>query len=285
MLGWNIAESTGGWQVTSTSTNFQEAPQHNIITKMKQTRELSCTFLGLTHSMALLGATEYWDSLKHRHTFQVQIQFPQPNYRARTVEMWVDGSALLWRSVGVGTLLPRSTALIASTALTSVLLRDIHDFKHCEISPYSEDTSVRIYLRTTQEAMLYAIKTSSGMRRAKYWHAVMRTWGFVTQLSVFCACFENSIIKSLMYNIFSGIKSSSDTNTMHQNWASVQMGETLICWWWTIISRETERGLKTSLRLQLLWKNRPTSSKAFLPRSEARQFLSNSGIGFEIHLR
>ena len=56
----------------------------------------------------------------------------------------------------------QNKALTASTALTSALLRDIHDFKHCEISPSSEDTPAQIRLRSTQEVMLYAIKNSSG---------------------------------------------------------------------------------------------------------------------------
>lgn len=35
IVGWKIAESTGGWQVISKFTDFQESSQHNRIMKMK----------------------------------------------------------------------------------------------------------------------------------------------------------------------------------------------------------------------------------------------------------
>lgn len=123
-------------------------------------------------------------------TFQVQIQCPQPSLEARTVEMWVDGRALFHRSPGAEMPISRTRALTAPTMLTSALLRDVLDFGHCEISPYSEDTHVWICIRSTREAMFYAIKTFSE-RRGECWHSMMCTWEFVTQLSLLCAGFEN----------------------------------------------------------------------------------------------
>lgn len=81
--------------------------------------------------------------------------------------MWVDGRALFHRSPGAEMPISRTRALTAPTALTSALLRDVPDFRRCEISPYSEDTHVRICLRSTWEAMFYAIKTSPERRRAE----------------------------------------------------------------------------------------------------------------------
>lgn len=81
--------------------------------------------------------------------------------------MWVDGQVLFHRSPGAEMPISRTRALTAPTALTSALLRDIPDFRRCEISPYSEDTHVRICLRSTLEAMFYAIKTFPERRRAE----------------------------------------------------------------------------------------------------------------------
>lgn len=39
-------------------------------------------------------------NLRHQHTFQVQIQLSSLSCAARTVEMWVDGWALLHRCMG-----------------------------------------------------------------------------------------------------------------------------------------------------------------------------------------
>lgn len=131
---------------------------------------MSWNFLGLWFSMALLSTMEHGGSRRHQHTFQVQIQCSRLGCGAGTVEMWVAGWALFHRLMGEGRPLPRTTALMASTALTSTLLRDVPDFKCCEISPSSEDTSVRICLRSRWEAMFHAIKNSSGMRRENCWH-------------------------------------------------------------------------------------------------------------------
>lgn len=61
--------------------------------------------------------------------------------------MWVDGSVLFWRFVGVGILFFRSMVLIVLIVFMLVLLRDIYDFKYCEILFYFEDIFVWIYFR------------------------------------------------------------------------------------------------------------------------------------------
>lgn len=153
---------------------------------------MSWTFLGLwlavwpswvPWNMEIASGISIWTS-------QVQIQCPQLSLEARTVEMWVDGRALFHRSPGAEMPISRTRALTAPTVLTSTLLRDVPDYGDCEISPCSEDTHVRICLRSTLEAMIYAIKTSSERRRRECWHSMMWTWEFVTQLSLFCAGFE-----------------------------------------------------------------------------------------------
>lgn len=167
----------------------------------------------------------------------------------RTKEMWAGGrlsSEGPWR---VGMPFPR-TELMASSTLTSALLRDIRDFRHCEISPCPEDMSVQICLRSTPEAMpLHHYKffwnEKGKMSNLHEWHYLLNDLHFVHVLKF-------SAIESLMDNIFSGIEWSSDTNPIHQNWALVQIGQALICRWLIIISSNNERGLKTSYRPQLL---------------------------------
>lgn len=96
--------------------------------------------------------------------------------------------------------LPGTMDLTTPTAFTSVLLRNISDFKHCEISPCSEDTPVRICLRWTQEAMLYALEIPPE-GEGEIWtlpDAYMGGWYSI--IIIFCAFLKIFIINS------SGIK-------------------------------------------------------------------------------
>ena len=138
-----------GWQVTSASIRFQEAPPHHRVLETECTSYRQPLLPSRCHGHCL-------DSLGLQPTFPAPSECPRPNCRRRTVEMWVAGRPLLWRSGGakrVSGPLPGTTDLTAPSALTSVLLRDIRDFKRCEISPLSEDMPVRICLGWTWEAV------------------------------------------------------------------------------------------------------------------------------------